>query len=110
MSSAHPKESSKGGHKTPRVTGPGSTAIVAAGEASSLEATILQSMVDSLRSDIFGKIDDLSSGLRSEIASVRQELKSFIEPLQHTVKAHAVTVWDLTKAAGSPSWKLLLAC
>lgn len=44
--------------------------------SSSLDAMMLQSMMDSLRSDIFGKIDDLSTSLRSEIASFRQELKS----------------------------------
>ncbi|KAL7401254.1 hypothetical protein ABVT39_025571 [Epinephelus coioides] len=34
---------------------------------SALDATLLQSMMDSLKSDIFGKIDALSTSLRSEI-------------------------------------------
>lgn len=107
MSNTRLKESSKGGRKTPHATGPGSTSTEATGEASGLDATMLQSMMDTLRSDIFGKIDDLSTGLRSEIASVRQELKSSIEPLQRTVEAHAVTVCDLERSASDHSGRIV---
>lgn len=48
-------------------------------------ATLLQSMMDSLKTDIFWKIDALSMSLRSEISSVRQEFKNAIEPLQRMV-------------------------
>ncbi|KAL7387798.1 hypothetical protein ABVT39_001470 [Epinephelus coioides] len=54
--------------------------------------TLLTPSMDSLRGDIFGKIDDLSTGLRSEISSIRQELQNSTEPLQRTVEAHDVTV------------------
>ncbi|KAJ8366335.1 hypothetical protein AAFF_G00361280 [Aldrovandia affinis] len=67
--------------------------------SSTLDAPLLQSMMDSLKSDIFVKIDALSASLRSEISSVRQELKSSIEPLQRTVDAHEETVRDLERAA-----------
>lgn len=107
MSNTRPKESSKGGRRAPHATGPGSTCTEAPGDASGLDTTMLQSMMDSLRSDIFGKIDDLSTGLRSEIASVRQELKSSIEPLQRTVEAHAVTVCDLERSASDHGGRIV---
>lgn len=105
MSNTRPKESSKGGRRAP--PGPGSTCTEAPGDASGLDATMLQSMMDSLRSDIFGKIDDLSTGLRSEIASVRQELKSSIEPLQRTVEAHAVIVCDLERSSSDHGGRIV---
>lgn len=107
MSNTRPKESSKGGRRAPHATGPGSTCTEAPGDASGLDATMLQSMMDSLRSDIFGKIDDLSTGLRSEIASVRQELKSSIEPLQRTVEAHAVIVCDLERSSSDHGGRIV---
>ena len=107
MSNTRPKESSKGGRRAPHATGPGSTCTEAPGDASGLDTTMLQSMMDSLRSDIFGKIDDLSTGLRSEIASVRQELKSSIEPLQRTVEAHAVIVCDLERSSSDHGGRIV---
>lgn len=65
--------------------------------ASTLDATSLQSMMDSLKNYIFGKTDSLSTGLRTEILSVRQELKNSIEPLQRTVEAHEVSVQELER-------------
>ncbi len=53
-----------------------------------LDAATLQSMLDTLKSDIIGKIDATSVNLLAEIASVRQELITAIDPLQHTVDAH----------------------
>ncbi|KAJ8395718.1 hypothetical protein AAFF_G00029550 [Aldrovandia affinis] len=74
--------------------------------SSTLDAPLLQSMMDSLKSDIFVKIDALSASLRSEISSVRQELKSSIEPLQRTVDAHEETVRDLERAATDHSTRI----
>ncbi|KAJ8358111.1 hypothetical protein AAFF_G00032810 [Aldrovandia affinis] len=74
--------------------------------SSTLDAPLLQSMIDSLKSDIFVKIDALSASLRSEISSVRQELKSSIEPLQRTVDAHEETVRDLERAATDHSTRI----
>lgn len=106
MSSNRQKESTRAGRRAPQFDAtpqqtlqPASPASEDANAANTLDATLLQSMMDSLRSDIFEKIDGLSTSLRSEIASVRQELKNSIEPLQRTVDAHEVTVHELERAA-----------
>lgn len=106
MSSNRQKESARAGRRAPQFDAtpqqtlqPASPASEDANAANTLDATLLQSMMDSLRSDIFEKIDGLSTSLRSEIASVRQELKNSIEPLQRTVDAHEVTVHELERAA-----------
>lgn len=81
MSSSRPKEFSRGANKTPQVVAPNSTAAEAISYAGDLDMNLLQTMMDSLWSDIFGQIDDLATNLQSDIASVRQKLKSSIEPL-----------------------------
>ncbi|KAF3854367.1 hypothetical protein F7725_022524 [Dissostichus mawsoni] len=48
--------------------------------------------MESLKNDIFGKIDASAASLHSEILSVRQELKSSVEPLQHAKRAAFVPV------------------
>lgn len=99
MSNNRQKESTRGGRKAPLSTSqPASPVAEDANAANTLDATLLQSLMDSLRSDIFEKIDGLSTSIRSEIASVRQELKNSIEPLQRAVDAHEVTVLELENA------------
>ncbi len=71
-----------------------------------LDAATLQSMLDSLKSDIIGKIDVTSVNLLAEIASVRQELITAIDLLQHTVDARGVTIQELELAASDHSDKI----
>lgn len=89
----------KKSHKAPQSTEPASQVSEHANAANNLDATLLQSMMNSLRSDIFEKSDSLSTSLRADISSLRQELQNSIEPLQHIVDAHEVTVGELEHAA-----------
>lgn len=100
------QETARAGCKTSHSVDPDTPMTEAANATSILDAPLLQSMMDSLKSDIFGKIDALSTSLRSEISSVRQELKSSIEPLQRTVDAHEGTVRELERAATDHSARL----
>ncbi|KAJ4923675.1 hypothetical protein JOQ06_014159 [Pogonophryne albipinna] len=63
-------------------------------------------MMDSLKADIFGKIDSFSSSIRSEITSVRKELKESIGPLQAKVEQHGQTVLELERAATDHSGRI----
>ena len=63
------------------------------------DANSLQEMMHAIRDDICGKIDSLSSELRSEIATVRAELRSSITPLQQKVDRHDDTIRELEQAA-----------
>lgn len=104
MSNNRQKESARAGRKAPQPTSqptsqPASPKSEDAIAANTLDATLLQSLMDSLRSDIFEKIDGLSTSIRSEIASVRQELRNAIDPLRRTVDAHEATVHELERAA-----------
>ncbi|KAI4829318.1 hypothetical protein KUCAC02_023364 [Chaenocephalus aceratus] len=88
----------KGGLKPSLLPDSASAATVdAAGDT--LDASLLQSMMESLKNDIFRKIDASAASLHSEILSVRQELKSSVEPLQRAAEAHEATIRDLEKAA-----------
>lgn len=75
----------KGGRRAPLPPEVTTPAAEEANAASTLDTSLLQSMIDSLNNDIFGKIDVLSTSLHTEILSVRQELKNSIEQLQRTV-------------------------
>ncbi|KAI4798055.1 hypothetical protein KUCAC02_023617 [Chaenocephalus aceratus] len=46
-----------------------------------------------------GNIDASAASLHSDILSVRQELKSSVEPLQRAAEAHEATIRDLEQAA-----------
>lgn len=72
-------------------------------DANAVDANSLQEMINVLRDDICGKIDSLSTELRSEIATVRAELKSAIAPLQQKVDNHDSTIRELEHAASSQS-------
>ncbi|KAJ3602992.1 hypothetical protein NHX12_030736 [Muraenolepis orangiensis] len=63
-------------------------------------------MIESLKNDIFGKIDASAANLCSEILSVRQELKSSVEPLQRAVEAHEAMMRDLEQAATDHSLRI----
>lgn len=46
------------------------------------DANLLKTRMASLKNDIFDKIEAMSTHLYSEIASVRQKLKTSIEPMK----------------------------
>lgn len=106
MSNLRPKDAVRGARKTAHATEPASPTSIEANTGCALDANLLQSMIDSLKGDIFGKIDDLSTSLRSEISAVRQELKSSIEPLQRAVDAHEETVRELERSATDHSTRI----
>lgn len=66
--------------------------------ADSIDLRALQSMLDSLKDDICGKIDSLGTDLRAEISAVRTELKNATEPLLQRIKEHGQTLNDLERA------------
>lgn len=80
--------------------------VVDANPGSTLNAEVLQSMMDALKADIFGKLDSLSSSLRSEIDSVRRELKESVEPLQEKIETHGQTMRELESAATDQSGRV----
>lgn len=106
MTSTRPKQDpAKGGRKASQL--PESASAATASVASdTLDASLLQAMMESLKNDIFGKIDESAAILRSEILSVRQELKSSVEPLQRAVEAHEATMRDLEHAATDHSTRI----
>ena len=59
----------------------------------------LQAMLDLLKGEICTKIDWLSSDLRSDISSVREELRHTIEPLQQKLSSHDQTIVELECAS-----------
>lgn len=77
---------------------PATLQVVDSNADNTLNAELLQSMMDSLKADIFGKLDSLSSSLRSEISSVRNELKESIEPLQEKIEQYGQTMLELELA------------
>lgn len=97
------QDSARAGRKTQHSATP---TMEEANVANPLDATLLQAMMDSLKSDIFGKIDALSTSLPYEISSLRQKFKSLIEPIQCMVEAHEVAVNELERAANDHSAKI----
>lgn len=74
-------------------------AVPDAPDKGTINATLLQSMLDSLSADICTKIDALSGSLRAEISAVRQELFSAITPIQQSLVSQAETVRELERSA-----------
>ena len=66
----------------------------------------LQAMLDLLKGEICTKIDWLSSDLRSDISSVREELRHTIEPLQQKLSSHDQTIAELERASTDHSDQL----
>ena len=106
MTSTRPKQDpAKGGRKASQF--PDSASVATANVASdTLDASLLQSMMESLKNDIFGKMYASAANLHSEILSVRQKLKSSVEPLQRAVEAHEATLRDLEQAATDHSTQI----
>lgn len=55
--------------------------------------------LNSLKDDLFGKIDSVAGSLRSEISSVRAELASATNALRATADSHATRLPDLENTA-----------
>ncbi|KAJ3598159.1 hypothetical protein NHX12_001672 [Muraenolepis orangiensis] len=93
MSSTQPKQDPvKGGRKASHF--PDSASVAAANFVSgTLDASLLQSMMESLKNDIFGNIDASAANLHSEILSC-------------AVEAHKVTLRDLEQAATDHSTRI----
>lgn len=72
-------------------------------DSSSANITVIQGMLESVKNDICQKIDLLSSDLRSEIVTVRQEVKDWLGPLQQKVYANADTIRELERSASDHS-------
>lgn len=81
----------------------GASANINSIDSSSANITLIQGMLESVKNDICKKIDSLSSELRSEIVTVRQEVKDWLGPLQQKVDANADTVRELERSASDHS-------
>lgn len=65
--------------------------------------TCLQTLLNSVKNEICQKIDSLSTDLRSEIATVRTDVKSWMEPLQQMVETNTSTIKELERASSDHS-------
>lgn len=84
-------------------SGKGKKTLSHAGDTNAMDASSLQEMINVLSDDICGNIDSLTTKLRSEIATVRAELKSAIAPLQQKVDNDDSTIRDFEHAASNQS-------
>lgn len=98
------QDTQRGGRKTPPPLD-SETPDQESSAASTLDARI-QAMMDTLKNDLFSKMDTVAVGLHSEISSVRGELKASIEPLQRLVDSHEAAVRDLEQAANDHSSRI----
>lgn len=109
MTSSRPKaDSAKVGRgkpaPSPDPSSPSDTAD--AGNTGTLTAGLLQSMMGSLKDDIFGKIDSLSNSLRSEMSSLKEELKNSIENVQKKLDTHGEVISALERGATDHSTRI----
>ncbi|RXN02936.1 putative transposase element L1Md-A101/L1Md-A102/L1Md-A2 [Labeo rohita] len=65
--------------------------------------TCLQMMLDSVKNEICQKIDSLSTDLRSEIVTVRSDVKGWLEPLQQMVESNTSTIKELERSSSDHS-------
>lgn len=101
-------ENLKAGRKTQQE--PANDAESDANANATLHAVTLQAMIDTLKTDIFGKIDSLTSKLQSEIVSVRQELKNSIGPIQEKVDkllmSKKLETWNRSNGPRRPTGRI----
>lgn len=76
---------------------------ISSAENLSASIALLQGMLQSVKNDICTKIDSLSTDLRAEIATVRQEVKDWLGPIQQKVESNADTIRDLERSASDHS-------
>lgn len=109
MTSTRPKtESARAGRSKPATSpdSPPPPNAANAGPTETLTVEMLQSVIGTLKTDIFGKIDCLSNNLRSEISTIKDELKKSIESIQNKLDAHGVTLSDLERGATDHSTRI----
>lgn len=94
-----------GRNKAPVSTGDtkGSPGKECAADNSSGNITSLQMMLDSVKNEICQKIDSLSIDLRSEIVTVRSDVKGWLEPLQQMVESNTSTIKELERSSSDHS-------
>lgn len=98
----------------PNLTAPPTASANAAEETShtamtansALDARMLQMMMNSLKEELFAKMDGVAAKLHSEIISANDELKASIEPLQRLVDSHEMTIRDLELSANDHSSRI----
>lgn len=110
MTTRGSKDSSKGGRKSPP---PSKHPVPSTAPANLVEdancpvdAKTLQFMMNSLKEEIFAKMDGVAAKLHMEISSANDELKASIEPLQRLVDTHEETINDLKLSANDHSDRL----
>lgn len=112
MTSNRPKtESARAGRNKPAPhpesdPHPTSGATASADSMTVLTAEMLQSMMGSLKTDIFSKIDTSATTLRSEMILVKDELKKSIERIQNKLDAHGVVLSELERGATDHSTRI----
>lgn len=112
MTSNRPKtESARAGRNKPAPSPesdplPTSGATASADSTTVLTAEMLQSMMGSLKTDIFSKIDTSATTLRSEMILVKDELKRSIERIQNKLDAHGVVLSELERGATDHSTRI----
>lgn len=74
-----------------------------AGCSEAITTGLLQTMMGSLKTDIFDKIDSLSTSLRSEMTSIRDELKKSIENVQQKLGEHGKNITELEHSTSDHS-------
>lgn len=85
---------------------PTSGATASADSMTVLTAEMLQSMMGSLKTDIFSKIDTSATTLRSEMILVKDELKKSVERIQNKLDAHGVVLSELERGASDHSTRI----
>lgn len=112
MTSNRPKtESARAGRNKPAPSPesdplPTSGATASADSTTVLTAEMLQSMMGSLKTDIFSKIDTSATTIRSEMILVKDELKRSIERIQNKLDAHGVVLSELERGATDHSTRI----
>ncbi|KAE8285767.1 hypothetical protein D5F01_LYC15435 [Larimichthys crocea] len=105
MTSTRPKtESSRGGRaKASSSTDPGSPPKP---DVNFPDWDRLERMLASMKGDICGRIDSQAFDLRTEIASVKQDLENTVEPMLQRLNEHDQTMRELERACTDNSTEL----
>lgn len=106
MTSSRSKTDGKGGRsKAPLPSGDAYESLVSVCPTDNSPGNVicLQTLLDSVKNEICQKIYSLSTDLRSEIATVRTDVKGWLEPLQQMVEANTSTIKELEQALSDHS-------
>lgn len=109
MTSTRPKtESSRVGRKQPALSpdSPPPSGTTTPGPTEALTVGMLHSVMDSFKTDFFGKIDSLNTNLRSEMSAVKDEFRKCIESVQNKLEIHGATLSELEHCATDHSTRI----